>query len=202
MLGGLTPVLLLSIGTATTPIASENLNGSVVVGTAVFAHDGDPANPDSRWAWTFDALVPSSLPREAFAAMTAVSAPVLPRLLPTPRTPGSQRALLAQYDLVSLGDVNVTDYAKYPTADSATLKAFGDANTGAPLGSLETTHAVIRATLGSSFLYISGIVNRFGRFDEDVGGPGFNSAQNFVGAYNAGVALAWMLPMIDAAHNA
>lgn len=85
---------------------------------------------------------------------------------------------------------------------SATLKAFGDANTGAPLGSLETTHAVIRATLGSSFLYISGIVNRFGRFDEDVGGPGFKCAQNFVGAYNAGVALAWMLPMIDAVHNA
>lgn len=154
---------------------------------------------ESRWAWTFDTLVPSALPHDIFAAIAAVAAPVLPRLLSTPRAPGTQRSLVAEHDLVSLGDVNVTDYSKYATADAATLRAFAGAKMGLAAGSLETTHAVIRATLGDRFLFISGIVNRFGRFDEDVGGPGFNSAQNYAGAYNAGVALAWMLPAIEAA---
>lgn len=174
ILGRRTPDLVIAVGTAGAPVPSENWNGAVVVGSGVFAHDGDPANAHSRWSWTFDTLVPSSLPPTTFAAVTAIGSSVLPRLLPTPRLPSSQRALFAQHDFVSLGTVNVTDYKKYATADAENLAAFAAAKTGTLAGSLETTHAVIRAILGGRFLFVSGIVNRLGHFDADVGAPGFN----------------------------
>jgi hypothetical protein len=196
VLQGRAPDLVVAVGTAAFPSSSENLNGSVVVGTHVFAHDGDPSNTYSRWAWTFDTLVKSALPSDAFRTMTAVGAQLQPRLLAAPRAPSSQRVFLAQHDLVSLGSVNVTDYAKYGPSDGAAVKAFRDAKTGLPAGSLETTHAVIRASLGDRFLFVSGIVDRLGHFDDDVGEIAY--PQNLVGAHNAGVAIAWMLPAIDA----
>ena len=198
VLGGRTPDLVVGVGTATTGGGPDNLNGAVCVGASVFAHNGDPGNADSRWQWTFDTLVPSAFPQRLFAtAVSSIAAPIVPRLLSTPRAPGVLRGLLADFDLVALGDVNVTQYAKYAAADLETLSAYNASGTGRPVGSLETTHAVIRASLGDQFIYVSGIVNRFGRLDEDVGGPGFNSAQNFAGAYNAGVAVGWLMATVD-----
>jgi hypothetical protein len=187
------PDLVIAVGTSTVA-GPANLNGCVVAGTSVFAHNGDPANPNSQWGWTFDTLVQSAVSPEAFASMTNVSAAIVPRLLPTPRAPAAERVLVAHHDHVALATVNVTDYTKYAQADAETLAAFGAATRRATPGSLETTHAVIRATLGDRFVFVSGIVNRLGRFDEDVGGPGVNSSQNFAGAYNTGVCVAWMLP--------
>jgi hypothetical protein len=194
VLQGRTPDLVIAVGTAAFPSSSENLNGAVVAGTTVFAHDGDPGNPSSGWTWTFDTFVRSTLASDAFSRMAAIGAQVLPRLVPTPHAASCQRTFLAQHDVVSLGSVNVTDYKKYGSSDAAALKAFQDAKTGLVAGSLETTHAVIRATLGDRFMFVSGIVDRIGHFDEDIGEIVY--AQNFVGAHNAGIALAWMLAAI------
>lgn len=191
------PDLVIAVGTATVA-GPDNLNGCVVAGTSVFAHNGDAANPNSQWAWAFDTVVGSSVSPTTFASMTDVSTSVAPRLLPTPRAPAPEGALLARHDHVALATVNVTDYAKYAPADAMTLAAFSAAPAHGRPGSLETTHAVIRATLGDRFVFVSGIVNRLGRFDEDVGGPGINSSQNFAGAYNTGVCVAWMLPLAAA----
>ena len=199
VLGGRSPALVIAVGTAAFPIVSENMNGAVVAGTGVFAHDGKPGNPASAWSWTFDRLVPSTYPHEAFARLTAVATPVLPRLLPVPHNPGTQRTLLADHDLVALGDCNVTNYVDYKTSDAETLKAFNDARTGLPAGSIETTHAVIRATLGDRFMFVSGIADRIGYFDDEVGLPVYATGQNFAAAFNAGVALAWMLPRLGTA---
>jgi hypothetical protein len=96
VLQGRTPDLVIAVGTAGFPSGSENLNGAVISGTNVFAHEGDPANPCPRWAWTFDTVVRSALPSDVFRAMTAIGAQVQPRLVPTPHAPTSQRAFLAQ----------------------------------------------------------------------------------------------------------
>lgn len=197
ILGGRAADLVIAVGTGASPTVSENLNGSVVAGCNVFAHNGDANNPASRWSWTFDTIVQSTVTPDAFRALTSVASQVSPRLLASPRNPGPQRALVASPELLALSDVNVTDYSKYAAADLATLQAFAATKSLLPTGSVETTHAVIRASLGSSFMFVTGMVNRFGRLDEDVGGSGFNSAQNFVGAYNAGVVLSWMLPIVD-----
>lgn len=197
ILSGRTPDLVIAVGTGASPVMSENRNGAVVVGSHVFAHNGDAANVDSKWKWTFDTVVRSSIKADQFRAITAIAGAAAPNLLSTPRNPGHQRAVIADADLVSLADVNVTDYSKFAAADLETVRAFSAADSGLLPASIETTHAVIRATLGASFMFVTGIVNRLGRLDSDVGGSGYNSAQNFAGAYNAGVAVAWMLPRLD-----
>jgi hypothetical protein len=93
--------------------------------------------------------------------------------------------------LVSVGVVNVTNYADYDWTDQQALDAFAAAAPGATAGSLETTHGVIRSASDAPFLYVSGYVNGVGQFQQQTAKNTY--AQNFAGAHNAGVALAWLL---------
>jgi hypothetical protein len=90
---------------------------------------------------------------------------------------------------VALGNVNVTYYRDYDTTDKETLKAFRAHCPLGVLGSLETTHGLIRVLGSSRFIFISGIVDRLGQFAVDVNPK--SDAQNTAGAHNAGIVLAW-----------
>jgi hypothetical protein len=201
IVGAVAPDLVIAAGTAAFPDAAQNHNGSVMVGTKVFLHDGQPGNADSPWVGTFDQVIASDLGVDSFRAITSVAAYVVPRLIPAPNAPSSERSLIAQYEAVAIGNVNVTNYKLYATTDPLAVDAYmardsaGNRVNPDPPQSLETTHGIIREQLGSQFLFVSGIVDRFGHFDEDVGTIDY--AQNFVGAHNAGIAIAWMLPAID-----
>jgi hypothetical protein len=50
---------------------------------------------------------------------------------------------------------------------------------------------VIRSASNAPFLYVSGYVNGVGQFQQQTAKNTY--AQNFAGAHNAGVALAWLL---------
>lgn len=196
---GKTPTLVIAVGTAAT---AEELpcNGCVLAGTYVFMHDGKPngSNPASRWTeGPFDTLVPSSLPAEAFSNLTALGADVSLRLLPTPNAAASSRFLLAHHDFTAVGNVNVTSYADYAATDKAASAAFAAAGTGTLFGTLETTHGLIRIQSDAPFMFVSGVTDRVGHFDDEVGSREY--AQNFVAAHNMGVAVAWLLPRVDAA---
>ena len=92
--------------------------------------------------------------------------------------------------------VLVTDYREYDRTDQATLDAFAASNLMRNAKSLETTHGLIRAQTNAPFLFVSGITDRVGSFNDEVDPRSY--AQNTVAAHNAGVAIAWMLPTIDA----
>jgi hypothetical protein len=63
------------------------------------------------------------------------------------------------------------------------------------VGSVETTHGLIRLVVPSpQFLFVSGIANRLGYFNMEAAPR--NYALDFVVAHNAGVTLAWMLPIL------
>ena len=62
--------------------------------------------------------------------------------------------------------------------------------------SLETTHGLIRVQADAPFIFISGITDRVGHFDDEVGSRSY--AQNTVAAHNAGIVLAWMIPKVNA----
>ena len=62
---------------------------------------------------------------------------------------------------------------------------------------LETTHGVIRAMSTAPFLFVSGIANQVGNFETEIKPNEY--AQNEAAAANAGVVLAAMLPLLDAA---
>ncbi len=201
MFRGEPPSLVIAVGTAAAGDRSS-LNGSVVVGTKCFLHNSRPngANPDSNWqAGPFDLLVDSSLSKEKFTELLEPSG--LPqveatkRFLPAPLNGAQRPAVLVEYNAVALANINVTDYRDYKATDAETLAAFQRLYPSGVLGSLETTHGLIRAIGSPSFLFVSGIVDRLGRFDDDVDPRPY--AQNSSGAHNAGVTVAWLLVRLE-----
>lgn len=174
----------------------------VVIGTNIFMHDARPAggpiaNPDSAFSdERMGTVVRSSLSADAFRALMPGSDSIEPRLLPPPIAAASLRTLVGAHHQVALGSVNVTDYADYDWADEETMGAFRAADPHGVASSSETTHGLIRLQSEAPFLWVSAITDRVGRFNLEVTPREY--AQNFAAAHNAGVVLAWMLPLIDA----
>jgi hypothetical protein len=188
------------VGTAGLP-ADVTENGSVAVGTGVFIHDGHPKeNPNNLSQWRderFDRLLSSALERQRFEKITALDVSIADRFLPPPLNPSWRPRVLARYDFVSLGTVNVTNDSEYQSLDPQTVAAFNSSNSAGTPISVETTHGLIRAQSDAPFLFVSAIVNRLGQFAVETNPRFF--AQNTAAAANAGVALGWMLPNIVAA---
>jgi hypothetical protein len=186
---------VVAFGTASTTSEDDNRNGSVMIGTNAFVHDPKSKNTQSHWTPPNpDVVLASLLPAKAFASLVGANdfiQQVQKRLLLVPNNPGSALAVFPDYDLVALSDVNITDYNDYKWADPAVVKAYSDSGNTKPMGSLETTHGVIRSCAEAPFLFISGITDRLGHFNEDVA-PG----QNLVASHNAGVAAAFIIPQL------
>jgi hypothetical protein len=194
------PGLVIAVGTASTPIAGTNQNGGVNVGTRVFMHDGYPngTNASSNLSLPdFDQLIESTISRAMFAQVESMDVTnARTRFLPVPINPSPSVDIGIGFEDVALGTINVTNPADYAAKDPLTLQAFEALKTRATAVSLETTHGLIRAKAGDSpFLFVSGIVNRFQRYNTDVGPR--SDAQNTIGAHNAGVVLTWMLAALN-----
>jgi hypothetical protein len=199
------PDFVVALGTAAFPGAQSH-NGCVVMGSGVFIHDpfegdSDPAHwhderTDRPLAPTLDAKffapVPTGIIDDSLRAETEA------RFLSPPIDPACARVLLAAYNYTSVGVVNIVNYDDYAWADPEALSAFEekgqDPRKKAPVGSMETTHGLIRLQSEAPFLFISGITDRVGEFNFEVAPR--NYTQNFVAAHNAGVAAAWVLPRI------
>ena len=188
---------VVAVGTAAFP-GDISENGSVVVGTRVFMHDAHPdgANDDSKWTGgPFDEILASSLERPAFEEITSIDRCACDGFLVPPLNPVTKGTLLAGYGYIALGTANVTNVKEYAQADRATLDACLVKCDLADARSLETTHGLIRVQSEAPFVFISGIVNRMGHFNDEVGPRSY--AQNTTAAHNAGVVLAQMIPRIN-----
>lgn len=202
IMGATTPDLVVAVGTAGYPDSVVSYNGCVTIGSKVLVHNYHPngENPDSNWVFQhFDELLDSAISEDAFQALTSWDVVEAHRkLVSVPNNPAEPRFLMSSSH-VSLGDVNVTDYGEYTTpakghqkaGDDETVDAFLALSCGHTAVSLETTHGMIRTCTGAPFLFISGITDRLGHFDAEV-----SPAQNFAAAFNAGVAVAYLIPRI------
>lgn len=203
ILGEAAPELVIAFGTA----ASEHTissNGCVVVGTRAFAHNPFADDPSAGSGWTGDCcdeVLLSSLDPEQdskrFSAIlgdTSVRANINLRLLSPPNDPASEPLLFVASNYAAVSDVNVLNYDDFAWADAETLSSFQEHSDGSPIGSLETTHAVIRIASDAPFMFVSGIANRFLRFNKEAATNDY--AQNFVAAHNAGVVIAWLMPQL------
>lgn len=200
---GEAPAFLIAVGTAGFA-GDAHVNDSVVVGAKVFMHDGHPAddparrNPASPWSHPLlGRTLPATVPADQFATFTSLGASVEPRLLPPPISPAPQRLYVASRNYVAVGTVNVTDYDEDAASDRASLAAHASADPVGEAASLETTHGLIRVCAPDvPFLFVSGITDTVGTFGLEVTPREY--AQNAAAAHNAGVAVAWLLPKIDA----
>ena len=189
--------LVIAFGTAAT-VGSDARNGSVVIGTQVFVHDARIADGQPKWTPpAANVLVPSTLTAAVFGTFFAATTfrPLTEqRMLAAPVNPAPLRTVFTDYTYVAVADVNVTNYANYVWADPQAVDAYHASGALAPIGSVETTHAVIRECSTAPFFFVSGIANRVGFFGEENAPRDY--AQNFVAAHNAGVALGQALPAI------
>lgn len=198
------PDLVVAMGTAASYPQSISLNGSVIVGTKVFMHNCHPngSNRYSNWVSNdFDKIISSPIKKSDFSEIidietdppTVINRFLIPQLNPDP----SGGRLIANYDLVALNTINVTDYAEYSMMDTKTIEAYQKKYNLEYSKSIETTHGLIRVAAGlkSKFLFISGIVNRWGNFHIDV--EPLRYAQNTSCAHNAGIVVAHLLPKIN-----
>jgi hypothetical protein len=195
---GAAPDLVLAVGTAGLP-SDVTENGSVMIGTHVFMHDCYPNGTNASSQWNngpFEKLLDSSLTVEKFGAFTNLPPTVSSLLLIAPLNPAWSGRILSNFDNVALGAVNVTDYTKYDQTDQATIDAYSRHHLMRNAKSLETTHGLIRSQSNAPFMFVSGITDRVGSFHYEVDPRSY--AQNTVAAHNAGIAVSWMLPNIDA----
>lgn len=195
---GPSPDLVIAVGTAEFPDAAISENGNVVIGTKVFMFDGHPngSNALSKWTGRFEEVIDSTLPRPLFSKLVDFNVPTASnRFLAVPFAPASAPWILADYINVGLAAVNVTDYSEYALVDPLAAKTFWSKPRNGKAASIETTHALIRVQSESPFLFVSGIVDRFGYFDQDVNPR--SHAQNTAAAHNAGVVISWLLSRWD-----
>jgi hypothetical protein len=200
---GSSPALTVAFGTAATP-DQRSFNGSVVVGSNVFVYNPwkNNENPDSRWTHPDIGKLKDSSRQAINAALFGLldrdqRASIESRFLSVPVNPGAPSGLILSPAYVALSDVNVTNYNDYAWADPEALRAIGSAEPRQSVGSMETTHGVIRLVVPSpQFIFVSGIANRLGYFNSETALRSY--AQNFVASHNAGVALAWAMPVLMA----
>ncbi|MDB5072259.1 MAG: hypothetical protein JWM87_3370 [Candidatus Eremiobacteraeota bacterium] len=199
--------LVIATGTAASspdiPPWGSTQNGCVAIGRNAFVHDGNPgAEPAKHWPPpAADSVLASALSSSGFAQLlrepdfsTAVGA----RMLKPPNDPAVNVGTLIDADSVALSDVNVTDSKMYAVADNATFEAFKALHHGGTVAAIDTTLGVIRSCTPEKipFLFVAGIVNRAYHFGDEVAPRPY--AQNFAGAHNAGIAIAFLLREIAA----
>lgn len=195
------PDLVVAVGTASLPDA-RSFNGCVTVGSSCFLFDpfSQGPNPASRWSDArIGKLIEEADPAETNRLMAWLDREARPnieaRFLAPPLNPATPPVLIVSSTSVAVSDVNVTNSDNYVWADPQALAAFAAAAPKHTVGSVETTHGVIRLCISSPrFLFVSGIANRLGYFNAELSPRPY--AQNFVASHNAGITVAWLLQRI------
>lgn len=193
---GATPDLVIAFGTAGSR-EGLRINGRVVVGRRVFVHDPYESETDRTGRWTppnANTVIDSDLPANVFRAISPESKhSAEARFLPPPVAPSHPLLVLAGNGFISLGAVNVTNYDDIVWAQQSAVESFNNnASRLGQIGSIESTHGVIRLVSDAPFLYVSGITDTKGLFHTQVTPRVY--AQNTAAAHNAAIALAWLLP--------
>lgn len=188
---------IIAFGTAGFP-GETSYNGSVVIGSHVYLHNPvGNTNPQSPWSdpQFQGKLLTSGINKDFFSPKGLdqnFRNSVESRFITPPNNPGRKKIVNAALNYLALGIVNITNYDDYAWADHEGAKAIEAAAIKSPISSIETTHGLIRIQSEKPFIFVSGITDRLGYFNMEVN-PN-EQAQNYVAAFNAGIATAWMLP--------
>jgi hypothetical protein len=197
---GTPPDLVIAFGTAGSR-PGLHINGCVVVGRRAYINDAYKADVDRTGMWTppkANTVIESDLPVSVMQGISSGSKhSAEARFLPPPITPANPLLLMAGDGFISIGHVNCTNYDEYAWSPQCAVESFNDnASRLGEIGSVESTHGLIRLISEAPFLYVSGIVVTVGLFNVQVTPRVY--AQNTVAAHNAAIALAWLLPDVIA----
>lgn len=196
---GKDPDFVVAFGSAGYPDPNTSYNGDATLGTRVFVHNPykDLPNPASNWndPQRMDKVVGSAVGAE-FVRLLGTNSGFFDRtvskMIPAPNVPSKTLELLANPDYTAVSEVNIVDTNDYGKFDAESVQLASAAG-GDPIASVETTHGLIRLQSEAPFVFLSGITDRLGHFNDEVTikNP---YRQNFVAAHNAGIVAAWIIP--------
>ena len=182
-----------------------SINGCVVMGSKFYAKDckddDDPKETSKLPIKTNYYETINPLFYDFFILINANQQVLTDGMMPAKYYPTKKFSCITNPNYVSLGVVNITNYARYKIADPKTYEEFinfkksDEKHKNLISEGLETTHFVVKmAALEKGnipVLFVSPIVDRYERFDDDVDGKW--GEQNRISSFNAGVAVANML---------
>ena len=198
---GNTPNLVIAFGTAGSR-PDLSINGCVVVGSRVYVHDAFEAKVDRTGMWTppkSNMVIESDLPANVIQGISPESRhSAEARFLSPPVANANLLLMMVGNGFISIGHVNTINYDDYAWSPLRAVESFNDnASESGEIGSIESTHGLIRLISELPFLYVSGIAATVGLFNVQVTPRVYT--QNTVAAHNAAIALAWLLPDVIAA---
>lgn len=191
------PDLTIAVGTAGF-MGATSYNGSVVMGSEFFIHNAKPPHSPSHFTHPkFDQLLPSNLTNDIFNPKTTFITPEVKAImesmyLPAPNNPAEKPICVMAGNYVALSFVNVIEYTDYAWADQEAVDYYHKKKHKSPIGSIETTHGIIKLCATGPIFFMSGITDRLGYFNMDV-----TPMQNYVASFNCGITMAHMLPNIN-----
>jgi len=190
------PGLVIAAGTAGYP-SETSYCGNIVAGCRFFVHNGHPGNPLSNLEHPeFEKLLPVNINAKVFDIFSvALKQKASALFVKTPVNPSVRAAVLSSPYYCALGSVNVTDYGQYTWVDKEAIASFRKVESKLPVGSIETTHGVIRLSSKQPCMFVSAIADREGHFDLEV-----TAGQNYTASFNAGIVLGHFIN--DLAENA
>lgn len=190
--------LVIAFGTAASP--DVNCAGNVVIGSKVFVFDASE-HKDTPELATFSCGIGEVVDSAAGTSLLGnfgvdcCFEEAQKRFLSPPNNPSPHPQVFAGPAYVSVGVINVLRSEEYKHFDALALMRFSSVKKeGQTTQSVETTHGLIRLCVDSPFLYVSGIANQVGNFEEEVSPNQYS--QNFTASHNAAICVAWMLPQI------
>jgi len=182
------PDFVIAMGTA--GFLNQILDGSVVIGSEFFIHNGHPDNPKSHLESNlFGQLLNSNVNPSLFSIFSNdFRNQVEPKFIPVPNNTPAKSVCISAPVYVALSSVNVTDYNEYNWVDNEAIQEYNSTKAKHPIGSVETTHGVIKLCTNLPIIFVSAITDCEGRFNIDV-----TPTQNYVPAFNAGIVLGQFL---------
>jgi hypothetical protein len=200
------PDLVIALGTAGFGSPVDNNIGCVVAGSNIFIHNFRPGgeNADSKWddPVHFEKLLTSSVDPSFFQLLDAPTIKLIEsRLLKPFLNPSPVIQVLSDQNYLGLSTVNITVYKDYDTSDQIGIDQITKAGIALKVGSVETTHGIIRLQTEAPFVFISGITDRLNQFATDVNGVDTKGnvkteAQNYTVAFNIGIYLSYLIPLL------
>lgn len=191
--------LVVAFGTCASPL--PQCAGNVVVGSDVFVFDARDPSESGEFAELgdqVDSVVASEIGRKILASsdIQATLTELPSRFVVPPNSPSNNPTVIADVHEVALSVVNVLDNRLYHKYDSIALERFSSKAVPGEIRSVETTHGLIRLCIDQPFLFVSGVTNQLGRFEQELPSPQYSQA--FAASHNAAVCVSWLLPSLCA----
>lgn len=196
--------LVIAVGTAGYPFEGFPMAGSVVIGSEFFIKNGNSSNPKSYFkSELIGKIIESNVNAELFHPAKGIFNNTFRNLteskfIPVPNHKAEKMVCIASPVYCAISFVNVTEYSEYGWADQEAIDEYyeitkrtpntKDSIHRSPVGSIETTHGIIRVNSKSPTIFISAITDNLGYFNSEV-----TPTQNYTASFNSGLVLGQLL---------